>query len=672
MRWLIYAHKFRLEIRSLAIEVVNHCWLEFQQGLNLSRPEPPPAMDQSPPSIAQTYTERIEEIVQATLKGQIRAKSQVGQMLLESIQPGTGEIFERCLSQRLEASQTQIATLTDELKLAKANRSLRALQTIQAEWERLQTELRSQEVVTTAVQTIVQASLNERLSAFVQLFDPNLPHSLDQAQLKQIGKAIQQQAQSADTEAGQELLAVAQGIQAGLIDWQQVEKHLVSWMYERPDQVGFSSGTREVGPWELWSKHVQGGLVRSLFQALAQGDSTVELVGQQPQLVLAEWIELVVVVQYLHRGLVAWSEKMIYDGKLGAKLSITGFLVFAVFWSQLANGSQQNVHWQSSRRDRLAESCFQLMLQILRMFTQRPYFPLYGGMYASFGGKYLREAITYLDQPLQQIQGQPDQAKARILTLLGYSLRAQGRYDLAEEFHQAALEIAQTEGDRSCEIANYNHLSRICVARKTYAEAIGYSQRALMLSRQTGEPLGEANALANLGFSEVLMAKTSQAEPEAYERAIELLERGQHLSDQLGDRQSQALCLSSLGIAHVVIEQYEQAIPHLGHGWQAAQMSGDLYLQGLNLYYLAQAYYPLQRWEQLVFAGCVGMYLLEQVGAQDWQQAAGLMAIARGQIGAEAFQAHLSKVRPNILEIIGVDGYDHISDLLASYQAGLE
>ncbi|MBW4552790.1 MAG: tetratricopeptide repeat protein [Aphanocapsa sp. GSE-SYN-MK-11-07L] len=630
-------------------------------------------MDQTPPpSIAQIYAQRIEEIVQATLKGQIRAKSQVGQMLLESIQPGTGEIFERCLSERLQASQTQIEALTDELKLAKANRSLRALQAIQAEWERLQTELRSQETVTSAVQAIGQANLNQRFSAFVQLFDPNLPQSLNQAQLKQIAKAVEQQADSADPEAAEELLAVTKGIQLGLVDWQQVEKHLVSWIYERPDQVGFSSGTREVGPWELWSKHVQGGLVRSLFQALAQGDSPVELVSQQPQLVLAEWVELVVVVQYLHRGLVAWSEKMIYDGKLGAKLSITGFLVFAVFWSQLANGSQQNVHWQSSRRDRLAETCFQIMLQILRTFTQRSYFPLYGGMYASFGGKYLREAITYLDQPLQQIQGQPDQAKARILTLLGYSLRAQGRYDAAVEFHQAALEIAQTEGDRPCEIASYNHLSRICVARQTYAEAIDYSQRALMLSRQTGELLGEANALANLGFSEVFLAKTTQAEPEAYERAIELLERGKQLSEQLGDRQSQALCLSSLGIAHVVVEQFEQAIPHLGNGWQAAQMSGDLYLQGLNLYYLAQAYYPLQRWEQAVFTGCVGMYLLEQVGAQEWQQAAGLMAIGRGQIGAEAFQAHLNKSRPSILEIIGVDGYDHISYLLQTYQAGLD
>jgi tetratricopeptide (TPR) repeat protein len=628
-------------------------------------------MDETPPvSIAERYTQQIEEIVQATLKGQIRAKSQVGQMLLESISPGTGEMFERCLSERLQAAETQVASLTDELKLAKANRSLRALQTIQSEWERLQSELRSQEVVTSAIQAIVQASLNERLAAFVQLFDPNHPQGLNQEQLKQIAKALEQQAQ--DTDDGRELLAVAKGIQTGLADWQQVEKHIVSWIYERPDQVGFSSGVREVGPWEVWSKQVKGHLARSLFQALAQGESTVDLIGQQTELAVSEWVELVVVMQYLQRGFVAWSEQMIYDGKLGSKLAITAFLVFAVFWSQLASGSQQNVHWQSSRRDRLAESCFQIMLQILRTFTQRAYFPLYGGMYASFGGKYFQDAMTYLDQPLRQIQGKPDRAKARIITLLGYSLRAQGRYDLAVEFHQTALEIAQAEGDRPCEIANYNHLSRICVARKNYAEAVSYSQRALMLSRQTGEQLGEANALANLGFSEVLMGRTSQAEPEAYERAIELLERGQKLSEQLGDRQSQALCLSSLGIAHVVLEQFEQAIPHLGHGWQAAQMSGDLYLQGLNLFYLAQAQYQFQRWDQVVFAGCVGMYLLEQVDAQEWQQAAGLLAIVRGQIGAEQFQTHLSKDRANILGIIGVDGYDHISDLLQTYQAGLE
>jgi tetratricopeptide (TPR) repeat protein len=82
-----------------------------------------------------------------------------------------------------------------------------------------------------------------------------------------------------------------------------------------------------------------------------------------------------------------------------------------------------------------------------------------------------------LDEPLRQVEG--TQEKARVLTLLGYSLRAQGLYDRATAFHQQALEIARGAGDQICEIANLNHLSRICVAQKNYAEAINYSSKSI-------------------------------------------------------------------------------------------------------------------------------------------------------------------------------------------------
>ena len=150
------------------------------------------------------------------------------------------------------------------------------------------------------------------------------------------------------------------------------------------------------------------------------------------------------------------------------------------------------------------------MLQILRTFTQRPYFPLYGGIFASFSGSYLRDALDYLDAPLRSTAG--TQEKARILTLLGYSQRGLGRYDRSLNFHQQALEIARNAGDKTCEIANLNHLSRTYVQQQNYSEAINYSQRALIFSRQTGDKTGEANALVNLGYSEVMQAKQTEIE----------------------------------------------------------------------------------------------------------------------------------------------------------------
>lgn len=49
---------------------------------------------------------------------------------------GTGEIFELALSDRLNFIQQQVDTEKDELKKAKASRSLRAIKTIQSQWQR--------------------------------------------------------------------------------------------------------------------------------------------------------------------------------------------------------------------------------------------------------------------------------------------------------------------------------------------------------------------------------------------------------------------------------------------------------------------------------------------------------------------------------------------------------
>jgi tetratricopeptide (TPR) repeat protein len=321
----------------------------------------------------------------------------------------------------------------------------------------------------------------------------------------------------------------------------------------------------------------------------------------------------------------------------------------------------------SLEREQLQTGYFQLTLQILRQFAQRDYFPLYGGIFASFAGTSLRDALNYLDAPLRPVER--TQVKARILTLLGYSQFALGQYEQATDFYQTALEIAQEADDQMCEVANLNHLSRTCIALNQWAESTNYSQRALILARQLGDQLGEANALANWGYSEVCTAQAlERSEPETYERAIEYLQQGLKRSEQLSDRQSQAFCSHSLGAAYIALEQYAEAIPYLAQGIEFAQRSGDFYLLGLNYYYLAEAYYGLKDLEQTVLAGSVSTVLLEQIGSSKWRQAAGLLAIVQGHVGVETFQTLLERCRPQILAIIGVDGYDHSLQLLAQYR----
>ena len=607
--------------------------------------------------IRDRYLTFIDEIVESTLKGKISSVEMVYQMLQKNIVSGTGEVFELVLSDRLSNIQSQVDGEADELKQAKANRKLRAIKTIQSQWQRYSEQNKATEAIATAVREITTASTDERLTIFLRVIDPNQKQAPNTQQLQQLAKALQQFAQ-----VDADLPEISQGIARGLSTWQGLQDHLVSWMYEKNQQLGFGGVPGESGPWATWAKQVKSHVPQSLLRALAMGESALEFAEKQSNITLSDWVETALILQYLQRGLVNWFDQQAYNVQAGSKMSISTFLTFAVIWSQLASGFQSRAAYSNG--------CSQIMLQILRTFAQRPYFPLYGGIFASFAGNSLRDALDYLDEPLRRVEG--TQEKARILTLLGYSQRALGQYRRSINFHQQALEIARNAGDRPCELANLNHLSRTYVQEKNYTEAINNSQRALMLSRQAGERTAEANALVNLGYSEVMQAqKLEQVETEVYESAINYLEQGLKLSEQLGDIQSKALCFSSLGIAYLVIGQSEAAIPYLENAFKTAQVAGDLYLQGRNLAYLSEAYYNLQNSEKAIYTGGLGMYLLEQIASNEWRQSAGLLTILQGQMGAEAFQTLLQQHRPKMIAIIGVDGYDYIPKLLEIYKESM-
>ncbi len=627
-------------------------------------------------SISDRYLGLIDQIVETTLKGNIRSKEQVYRMLVRDVTPGTGEIFERCLSERLTTTQGQLEREIDELKQGKVNRILRALQTIAGEWDRWQQENRVTEALAQTSQQIITAEPGERLGVLLRAIDPNQPQPLTLEQLQELGKNLAA-AQINQPETDPEIAQLVEGIQRGLKSWEKLAPDLVSWIYDQGrTSIGFEGTSAAAGPWGVWAKKLDPSWAKTLFQTIANNESLIDLTRQISTIQISDLIEITVILQCLQRGLVSWFDRLIYDTKVGAKLSISTFLTFAVIWSQLANGFSQSS--AISERRLFSDACFQGTLQILRTFSQQSYFPLYGGIFALFGGEYLRNALSYLDEPLRQVEGTTE--KARILTMLGYSLRLFGQDERAIQLHQEALEIAQKAGDYLCEIANLNHLSRSYLGQKNYEEAINASQRALILARQKGDRLGQANALANFGYSQVFQAREmAEVDADIYESAIAYLEQGLKLSKNLTDlpggaftyRQTEALCASSLGIAYVVLDKPEEALKNLAIGLAAAQFSGDLYLQGLNYAYMAQAYWRLSLFNQGVIAGCLGMYLLEQIGSNEWRQPAALLTIVQGQSGAEGFQKLLQQQRGNIISVIGVDGYDYLLELLAKYQRSL-
>ncbi|MFN6530337.1 hypothetical protein [Nostoc sp. ChiSLP03a] len=99
-------------------------------------------------ALSDCYHKLIEEIVNTDLKDKISSKDYIYRQLVENVSSDNGEIFERCLSDRLHSTQSELHKVinspslfqkeTPELKKARLNRTLKALQTIQGEWERVQ------------------------------------------------------------------------------------------------------------------------------------------------------------------------------------------------------------------------------------------------------------------------------------------------------------------------------------------------------------------------------------------------------------------------------------------------------------------------------------------------------------------------------------------------------
>jgi tetratricopeptide (TPR) repeat protein len=605
-------------------------------------------------SIGDRYLSLIDSIVEITLQGKIRSQEQIYRTLVKEIDRGTGEIFERALSQRIEQTNKQL-----EIKL-KAARILKALETIEKQWLRWQQENETTAEITDVTRNILTIEPERYFQAVVEAIDPNRDSYLTRDKLKQLATAIQAAAaQQEDTRLIEDWQQIAKGITRGLQSFSILETDLVSWIYDSGNRFG-GFGAESPNPWRIWAQKLDRPLLKELMQTLAREGSLVDFTVITENLDLTTAIELAILLQYLQRGLVTWFDRQPYNAKFGKQLAYSTFLGFAIIWGQL---------WQLSQftRPNFSQGCFSLMLQILRSFARRDDFPLYSGVFVSFSGAYLQNTLEYFDEPLKQVD--QTQEKARILTLLGYSQRTLGNFARAIAFHQNALEIANRAEDRACEIANFNHLSRICIDRKNYDDAISHAQRGLILARQVGDRLGEANALVNLGYSQVLAARQQETmEEDIYNQAIRYLEIGIELAQKQADFPSQALGYSSLGLAYVILARPTEAISALTKGAELARYSSNIYLHGLSLAYLAQAYYSIQEFSTAITTGCLGIYLLKQIDSLEWRQPAGLMMILRGQIGATAFAKILADNRPAIIAAIGVDGYDYIPEMLEAYQ----
>lgn len=620
--------------------------------------EKPPAPNSVPSSLSARYSAFIEQIVAEILKGKISSKEYIHNQLAKQLEPRTGEIFERCLIEQLNIVQHQPSG-KNGLSSTKAYHRERALKTLQDVWTKFREAQQDKEACRDAVVQLIEADASARLSVLLQILDPNQTDVVNRQQIEQLAKELDQvQEPDADSDTVAELRRLATGLKQGLSTYQAVELDLVGWLYEK-SQLGFGGKSTTNNPWKHWAKTVNRPLPQLLFAGQARNQSALLLAQQQTTLDLSAWVELMVLLQEMQNGLVTWFDKQPYSYRAGRDLAAAILMSFAIIWCELSNGFRQAPHLTQSEREQLSRACFQITLQILRTFARRDNFPLYGGMLASFSGESFRDTIVYLDRPLKAIE--KTQEKARILTILGDSQQWVGNREQAKHYHEEALDLARQASDRTCEVANLNHLSRLKVSERQFSEAVDYGQRALLFARQTGDSMGETNALANLGYAEVRQAQQQEhVTALELEPCIQRLERGSKLAEKYHDLLSEVFCTLGLGSAHLLLDQASAAIPYLEKSLAGSMRGGNLELEGLSHAAIAEGYYQLNQLPVAVVHACLGRYLLKQKQASEEQQAANLVAILRGRLGDENFKQILQQQRAQIIGRIGVDGFDDL------------
>ena len=144
----------------------------------------------------------------------------------------------------------------------------------------------------------------------------------------------------------------------------------------------------------------------------------------------------------------------------------------------------------------------------------------------------------------------------------------------------AAADYAVGRGRPSHAIAMAAVLSGFLSARGYYDQSAALHRRALVAAREAGDRLGEANALAELGYLQIESGDHSAA-------LADLTEAAEMFND-LGDGAGQAYALSHLAFLHAVTGDYhsasviqEQARVYAGDAATASGEAMSLTLQGL-------------------------------------------------------------------------------------------
>jgi tetratricopeptide (TPR) repeat protein len=150
---------------------------------------------------------------------------------------------------------------------------------------------------------------------------------------------------------------------------------------------------------------------------------------------------------------------------------------------------------------------------------------------------------------------------------LGIAYHQLGEYQRALSYHQQALAIDKTLGDRLQEARTLGNIGNVYNLLGDHRRALTHYEQCLQISSELGDRLIESTSLGNVGAAYDGLGE--------YRRAIDYYERHLQAARMIGDRLGEGNALGNLGIAHMNIGEHSLALDYYEQHIQIGREIGD-------------------------------------------------------------------------------------------------
>jgi CHAT domain-containing protein/Tfp pilus assembly protein PilF len=175
-----------------------------------------------------------------------------------------------------------------------------------------------------------------------------------------------------------------------------------------------------------------------------------------------------------------------------------------------------------------------------------------GSAYLTLGDH--TQALSHYERGLALVPPTDKDLRQAILQGLGVLHRRQGNYELALDYYQQSLRLAEEIGSKDSLSLTLNNLGMTYRLQGKPDLALAHYQRALALSEETGVKGRQGMILNNIG---IIHRARGQ-----YDQAIKAFEQSLKLRESIGEREGAAYVLYSLAFAHQKQGRFQEALAY--------------------------------------------------------------------------------------------------------------